>query len=112
MPSSQGPADPDLSGDFPDLPFFFSRTINPDLPFLAFLEKAWKTTQEKARIFLYAEPLKFLGKKGKNAQKGKEIPCKEKKKARKSEKARKGRSGNSTYEELSRRGPRHNPDLS
>ena len=40
----------------------------PVLPFLAFLEKARKTSQ-KTRIFLYAEPLKSLGNKGKTLKK-------------------------------------------
>ena len=44
----------------------------PDLPFLAFLEKARKTTQKKQGFFHYAEPLKSLGKKGKTLKKSKE----------------------------------------
>ena len=61
----------------------------PDLPFLAFLEKSMENHPKKARTFLYAEPLKSLGKKGNNAQKGEEIPCDEKSKEIRKSKERK-----------------------
>ena len=45
----------------------------PDLPFLAFLEKARKTTQKSKQFFLHVEPLKSL--EGKKPQKNKGFPC-------------------------------------
>ena len=46
---------------------------NPDLPFLAFLEKARKTTQRKQGFFHHGEPLKSLGKKGKTLKKSRKF---------------------------------------
>ena len=63
----------------------------PDLPFLAFLEKSKENHPKKQGLFLYAEPLKSLGKKGKTHKKARKFLAM--KKARKSKKARKGRSG-------------------
>ena len=70
---------------------FRSRGNNPpDPPTLAFLEKS-KGNPEKARVFLFAEILKSLEKKGKTHQKSKEN--RKTKKARKSKKAGIGGSG-------------------
>ena len=61
---------------------------NPDLPFLAFLEKARKTTR-KSKDFSLCRTPKIPGKEGKNAQKSKEIPCNEKSKEIQKSKERK-----------------------
>ena len=62
-------------------------SLHPDPPILAFLEKA-RVGPQKARVFLFAEPLKSLEKERKNTQKSK--GNRKTKKARKSKKARIG----------------------
>ena len=63
----------------------------PDPPTLAFLDEKQGKPRKKARVFLFAEPLKSLEKEGKAHKKGKE--SRKTQKARKSKKARIGGSG-------------------
>ena len=65
-------------------------TPNPDPPNLTFLEKA-RVFPKKARVFIFAEPLKSLEMEGKTQEKARKIG--KTKKARKSKKARIGGSG-------------------
>ena len=48
------------------------KSQNPDPPILAFLEKA-RVFPQKARVFLFAEPLKSLEKRGKTHKKARKI---------------------------------------
>ena len=65
----------------------------PDLPFLASFGKSKENHPKKQGIFLHAEPLNSLGKKGKTLKKARKFLATKKARKSKKKQLRKGRSG-------------------